>query len=52
MIHGITSGTDATEPWMQFIYWMSGGSILFLVIYRILMALAGKLLTPVRQKQA
>lgn len=44
-IHGITSGTDSAEPWMQIMYWVSSGSILFLLIYRILMATVGKTLT-------
>jgi predicted ferric reductase len=40
MIHGITSGTDTSTAWMQMIYWVSAASILFLTIYRILMAIA------------
>lgn len=52
MVHGITSGTDTAEPWMQFIYWISAGSILFLVIYRILMATVSKLVVSANQKQA
>ena len=51
MIHGITSGTDTAEPWMQLIYWISGGSVLFLVIYRILMATVSKLFVNSNQKQ-
>ena len=37
MAHGITSGSDSALPWMQFIYWFSAASVLFLTIYRILM---------------
>ena len=37
MAHGITSGSDTSLPWMQFIYWSSAASVLFLTIYRILM---------------
>ncbi len=36
-LHGITSGTDSSQAWMQFIYWASASSVLFLTIYRILM---------------
>ena len=36
MFHGITSGTDASTLWSQIIYWMTGASLLFLFIYRIL----------------
>jgi len=48
MIHGISSGTDSTAGWMQLIYWISGGSILFLITYRILMATFGKTQTPIK----
>jgi predicted ferric reductase len=51
LVHGIMSGTDSSEPWMQLIYWISGGSIMFLVVYRILMATAGKMTAQVSQKQ-
>lgn len=37
MLHGIASGTDTAQIWMQIIYWLSSASVLFLVIYRILM---------------
>jgi predicted ferric reductase len=37
MVHGITSGTDSTLPWMQLIYWFSAASALFLTAYRIMM---------------
>jgi predicted ferric reductase len=36
MIHGLTSGTDAGTVWAQDFYWITGGSFLFLVVYRIL----------------
>jgi len=50
MIHGISSGTDSSEGWMQMIYWFSGGSVLFLITYRILMATVGKIQAPVKAK--
>jgi predicted ferric reductase len=37
MVHGITSGSDSSLPWMLMIYWFSAASVLFLTIYRILM---------------
>jgi predicted ferric reductase len=49
MIHGITSGTDTSSNWMQVIYWGSGASLLFLTIYRVLMAAANRLF-PAGQK--
>lgn len=44
MIHGITSGTDTGETWMQIIYWSSAASVLFLTVYRVLKAAAATLL--------
>jgi len=35
LIHGLTSGTDTELPWAQQYYWISGGILLFLVMYRI-----------------
>ena len=39
LLHGITSGTDTGRSWVQMIYWTSAGSILFLMIYRVLRSL-------------
>ncbi len=36
LTHGITSGTDAGLFSMQGFYWISGGILIFLIIYRIL----------------
>jgi predicted ferric reductase len=44
MIHGITSGTDSGEIWMQVVYWGSAASVLFLTVNRVLMAIASKVL--------
>ncbi|MCS7061945.1 MAG: hypothetical protein RMN25_12390 [Anaerolineae bacterium] len=38
--HGLSSGTDSGEAWAQGLYWLAGGSVLFLSIYRILGTLA------------
>lgn len=35
LIHGLTSGSDTELPWAQQYYWVSGGILLFLVMYRI-----------------
>jgi len=35
-IHGIFSGSDTNSIWASLIYWITGGSILFLTIYRFL----------------
>jgi predicted ferric reductase len=36
LAHGITSGTDSSTFWAQAMYWATGGSFVFLFIYRIL----------------
>lgn len=33
--HGVFSGTDTSTTWMTAIYWITGGSIVFLLFYRI-----------------
>jgi predicted ferric reductase len=38
LAHGVWSGTDTTTVWARGIYWASGGSLLFLTIYRGLCA--------------
>lgn len=40
IFHGLFSGTDTSASWAQWYYWMSGGSILFLFIYRIVNTIA------------
>ena len=36
LFHGITSGTDTSTTWAQVLYWSTGISLLFMIIYRIL----------------
>ncbi|MBX6770316.1 MAG: ferric reductase-like transmembrane domain-containing protein [Chloroflexi bacterium] len=36
--HGIASGTDTGTVWASLIYWFSGASVLYLVIYRVVAA--------------
>ena len=36
MLHGIFSGTDTPAIWTHYLYWFSGGALLFLTIYRVL----------------
>jgi predicted ferric reductase len=36
LYHGISSGTDTKMLWAQSYYWISGASLLFLLIYRII----------------
>jgi hypothetical protein len=34
-LHGTFTGTDSGVPWVQWYYWISGGSLLVLLAYRI-----------------
>ncbi len=43
IFHGLFSGTDASAGWAQNYYWISVGSLLFLLTYRILAAVIDKL---------
>lgn len=42
IFHGIFSGTDISAGWAQNYYWYSAGSLLFLLMYRILSVLIDK----------
>ncbi len=42
MVHGLLSGTDSPANWAQQYYWISGGSLLFLFVYRIVTTIADK----------
>lgn len=39
LIHGITAGTDSHLPAIAALYWIAGGSVLFMIIYRLSLAL-------------
>ena len=36
MVHGLASGSDSNTVWGMTMYWITGGSLLFLIMYRIL----------------
>ena len=42
LLHGLTAGTDGALSWAQGYYWISGGSLLFLLMYRIVSSLVEK----------
>jgi predicted ferric reductase len=46
LYHGITSGTDTKMLWAQNYYWISGASLVFLLIYRIIVTVSAKLSKP------
>lgn len=39
LLHGVLSGTDSAQPAAQWLYWTTGGSVLFLSLYRGLRSL-------------
>lgn len=43
LVHGLFSGTDSSTGWAHWYYWISGGSMLFLLIYRIVNTIVEKL---------
>jgi predicted ferric reductase len=43
LFHGLFSGTDSSTNWAQWYYWVSGGSLLFLFVYRMVATLMDKL---------
>jgi predicted ferric reductase len=50
IFHGLFSGTDTSAGWAQTYYWISAGSLLFLLTYRILVVVIDKLF-PQGKKQ-
>jgi predicted ferric reductase len=48
--HGLFSGTDTSAGWAQTYYWVSAGSLLFLLIYRILSSAGDKYLQQDKEK--
>jgi predicted ferric reductase len=46
LIHGLFSGTDSSANWAERYYWISGGSLLFLLIYRIANTITERLTRP------
>ena len=49
LAHGLFGGTDSTANWAQWYYWISGGSLLFLLIYRIVNTVTEKLVAPAKR---
>ena len=43
MYHAVTSGTDTANAWAVWYYWITGGSLVFLLMQRIVVSVMGKL---------
>lgn len=41
--HGLMSGTDTPTAWAQYFYWVSSGSLVFLLVYRLAASVTSKL---------
>ncbi len=48
--HGIMAGTDSGELWAKSIYWVTGGGLLFLVAYRLVMMVPAFQAKPARRE--
>jgi predicted ferric reductase len=49
LIHGITSGSDSAQPWAMLAYLMTGGSVWFLTVYRVVSTWIDRMLRSARQ---
>jgi len=49
LLHGLFGGTDSSTTWAQYYYWISGGSLLFLLVYRIVNSITEKLTVSARR---
>ena len=49
LLHGLFSGTDSTATWAQWYYWVSGGSLLFLLVHRIINTILEKVTALFKQ---
>jgi predicted ferric reductase len=52
LTHGLLAGTDSSQNWAQWYYWISAGSLLFLFMYRIVNAITEKLTKPATRRGA
>ena len=46
LLHGLFGGTDSTTTWASYYYWITGGSLLFLLVYRIVNSITEKITAP------
>lgn len=49
MIHGILSGTDSSQAWAMAAYWVTGGSVWFLTVYRMIFMVVDRTIRAPRQ---
>ncbi|MBK9924097.1 MAG: hypothetical protein IPP66_02290 [Anaerolineales bacterium] len=49
LVHGLFGGTDSSANWAQWYYWISGGSLLFLLIHRIVNSIFEKATSRLKQ---
>ncbi len=52
LAHGLFAGTDSKALWAHWYYWIAGGSLLFLLIYRIVNTITEKLTKPAARRVA
>ncbi|MGD0173901.1 MAG: hypothetical protein ABSC61_05625 [Anaerolineales bacterium] len=49
LIHGITSGSDSAQPWAMLAYLITGGSVWFLTVYRVVSTWVDRMMRSARQ---
>jgi predicted ferric reductase len=49
LAHGLFAGTDSSQSWAQWYYWISAGSLLFLLSHRIVNTVTEKFFAPPRR---
>jgi predicted ferric reductase len=47
LVHGLLSGTDSNLGWVNMLYWSSGATLFFLLVYRLLVGSGSKQKRPV-----
>ena len=50
LLHGLFAGTDSTANWAHWYYWISAGSLLFLLVYRIVNTITEKRTKPAARR--
>jgi len=52
LAHGLLAGTDTAANWAHWYYWISAGSLIFMLIYRIVNTITERLTKPAARRVA
>jgi predicted ferric reductase len=50
-VHGFLSGSDSQAAWASMMYWLAGGSLLFLLFYRIMVTAGTRRIQRVERRK-